>query len=91
MFRNGKLSDYDAGTALWMDVWQTQHFITSEASTPMKLILLKDGHTHAGRQCKKGDEIEVSDATAACMADPKWSLIAPLPNSKAAAAAKREV
>ncbi|CAM5384684.1 phage tail terminator protein [Rhodanobacter lindaniclasticus] len=34
MFRNGKLSDYDAGTALWMDVWQTQHFITSEASTP---------------------------------------------------------
>lgn len=31
---SGKLSDYDAGTALWTDVWQTQHFITSEVSAP---------------------------------------------------------
>ena len=43
----------------------------------MKVTLLKDGHTHAGKPCKKGDEIEVTDRQAAWMADPKRGLIAP--------------
>lgn len=29
----GDLNDYNAGTALWTDVWRTQHTITTEATT----------------------------------------------------------
>lgn len=57
----------------------------------MKVTLLKDGHTHAGRERKAGDEIDVKPEVAAWMAHPDRALIAPIPtNTKAATAAKRE-
>lgn len=45
----------------------------------MKVTLLKDGHTHAGKTCKAGDKIDVTADQAAWLADPKRALIAPLP------------
>lgn len=49
----------------------------------MKVTLLKDGHTHAGKPCKVGDEIEVTDRQAAWLADPKRGLIAPITKTSA--------
>jgi hypothetical protein len=54
----------------------------------IKVTLLKDGHTHAGKPCAKGDVIEVTPTAAAWLANPKRGLIAPL--SKSAAPAKKE-
>ena len=41
----------------------------------VKVTLIKDGHTHAGKPCKKGDEIFVTPAEATWLADPKRGLI----------------
>lgn len=56
----------------------------------MKVTLLKDGHTHAGKPCKKGDEIEVTEGQAAWLADPKRGLIAPITKNPAKAPATQE-
>ncbi|HEY4145170.1 DUF7210 family protein [Pinirhizobacter sp.] len=43
----------------------------------VKVKLLKDGHSHAGKPCAKGDTISVTEADAKWLANPKRGLIAP--------------
>jgi hypothetical protein len=56
----------------------------------MKVTLLKDGHTHKGVARKKGDVIDVTEAEATWLADPKRGLIAPRSAAPAPAAAPKE-
>jgi hypothetical protein len=56
----------------------------------MKVTLLKEGHIHKGKPCKKGDAIEVTEAEATWLADPKRGLIAPRSATPAPAPATKE-
>lgn len=57
----------------------------------MKVTLLKDGHKHAGRDCKKGDVIDVPPAVAVWLAASKRELIAPPTKADLAAAEKADL
>lgn len=56
----------------------------------MKVTLLKDGHKHAGRDCKKGDVIDVTPAVAQWLADPKRKLIEPPTKAELAANERKD-